>query len=336
MRVFVCEYVTGGGFAGADLPPGLRREGDMMLHALVKDLTGLPEVDVTVARDRRLPAPDGPGLVLWVNGGDDPWLRWRGALAAADALWPIAPETDGILERLTSLALDSGRTVLGCTPEAVRLTASKRRCAEHLARHGIAAARSIRLGEVLVAGLPDADAGWVVKPDDGAGAETTLLFRDDIQLRRWAATAPDIDRLVVQPYLPGQAVSLSLLCRQGEAVLLCCNLQNVMLADGQFHYRGGTVGGADDRRELYTPIANAIAAAIPGLWGYVGVDLVETADGPVVLEINPRLTTSYAGLAAALGTNPAALVLQLLTRSLPELALPRPSQLRPVEIRTDG
>lgn len=336
MRVFVCEYVTGGGFVGTHLPSGLRREGDMMLHALVKDLTGISGIEVTVARDRRLPAPDCPGPVVWVDDSDDPWLRWQVALADADALWPIAPETDGLLERLTRLAQDSRRAVLGSTPEAIRLTASKQRSTEHLARHGIAAARAMGLRDALVAGLPDAKAGWVVKPDDGAGAETTLLFRDALQLRQWAATAPDIERLVIQAYLPGQATSLSLLCRDGEAAVLCCNLQNVALAGDQFHYRGGKVGGAEDRRGLYAPIANAIAAAIPGLWGYVGVDLVETAGGPVVLEINPRLTTSYAGLAGAINANPAALVLEMLTRSPHEMALPRPSQIRPVEVRTDA
>ena len=52
--------------------------------------------------------------------------------------------------------------------------------------------------------------------------------------------------------------------------------------------------------------------AIPGLWGYVGVDLMLAKEGPVVLEINPRLTTSYCGLRRALGINTAAMVLDLL------------------------
>jgi predicted ATP-grasp superfamily ATP-dependent carboligase len=44
------------------------------------------------------------------------------------------------------------------------------------------------------------------------------------------------------------------------------------------------------------------------------VDLVATASGPVVLEINPRLTTSYCGLRPALHLNAAELVLRLLRR----------------------
>jgi predicted ATP-grasp superfamily ATP-dependent carboligase len=64
----------------------------------------------------------------------------------------------------------------------------------------------------------------------------------------------------------------------------------------------------------FAGLAGRLAATIPGLWGYVGVDLVLTREGPVILEINPRLTTSYCGLGRALGINTAAMVLSLLGR----------------------
>ena len=43
----------------------------------------------------------------------------------------------------------------------------------------------------------------------------------------------------------------------------------------------------------------------------MGIDLICTDSGPLVLEINPRLTLSYSGLHAGLMENPAALVLDL-------------------------
>jgi len=81
-----------------------------------------------------------------------------------------------------------------------------------------------------------------------------------------------------------------------------------------------------------------VAQAIPGLWGYVGIDLVDTADGPQVIEINPRLTTSYCGLASALGINPAARVLALLDHSAStDLPIRRILPFaRPVEIGLEG
>jgi predicted ATP-grasp superfamily ATP-dependent carboligase len=55
--------------------------------------------------------------------------------------------------------------------------------------------------------------------------------------------------------------------------------------------------------------------ALPGAFGYLGVDLVlgESADGAddFVIEINPRLTTSYIGLRAAVEENLAAAMLDI-------------------------
>ena len=58
MRLFVCEFVTGGGLRGEALPSDLCREGDAMLQALVKDLLDLarpprqPDVDASLHADR--------------------------------------------------------------------------------------------------------------------------------------------------------------------------------------------------------------------------------------------------------------------------------------------
>lgn len=47
-------------------------------------------------------------------------------------------------------------------------------------------------------------------------------------------------------------------------------------------------------------LASEIARVIPGLWGYVGVDLMYCDQEYRVLEINPRLATSYASLPHAI------------------------------------
>ena len=60
----------------------------------------------------------------------------------------------------------------------------------------------------------------------------------------------------------------------------------------------------------------------------MGIDLIETDSGPVVLEINPRLTTTYTGLRDAIGQNPAALILSLASGGpLPTIGTVRPQHL---------
>ena len=50
--------------------------------------------------------------------------------------------------------------------------------------------------------------------------------------------------------------------------------------------------------------------ALPGLRGFVGVDLVWHAErGPVAIEVNPRVTCAYVGLSDELDRNLAAEIL---------------------------
>jgi tyramine---L-glutamate ligase len=337
LRIFAWEYVTAGGWRDIAASRSLIAEGRMMLRALAGDLAAIPGIEVAVARDQACDLGMLPAIVETVAPGEL-WQAYVRRAARCDAVWPIAPETDGILEAATRLAADA---VLNSRSDALGLVRSKHATARHLAAHGIAAAPTVFLGE----SPPPANHGWVLKPDDGAGAAGTyrvstipptptlprkggggIHFADaDFRPAHRDRPSPlEVEgsqggRTIVQPFLPGTPLSLSLLTQNGAAWLLSCNRQHVSCSDGAFTYRGGIVGGAETRRDVLEPLAARIAEALPGLWGYVGVDLVDTADGPVVLEINPRLTTSYVGLRDSLGLNPAALVLDLRHRPLDAL-----------------
>jgi predicted ATP-grasp superfamily ATP-dependent carboligase len=336
LRVFVCEFVTGGGLSGAPLPDGLRREGDMMLRALVKDLAELPDIDIVITRDDRLSDPGLPGELRWIGAGGDPWAAWHHHVSHVDAVWPIAPETGGILERLSRLVLACGRRLIGSGPDAVRLSTSKQLTAAHLAARGVATVPTLALSASPPDLLPESAGGWIVKPDDGAGSEDTFVLPTRADLRRWLAGRRDAVRFVLQPYLEGPDVSLSMISGGGRALLLSCNLQDIRRSGDRVTYHGGTVAGAEERRPYYEPVAARIAAAMPELWGYVGVDLIDTADGPVVIDINPRLTTSYVGLRRAIATNPAALVLKLLSHGLDSLGSTSLMARQPVRVDADA
>src|SRR5690606_3678108 len=80
-------------------------------------------------------------------------------------------------------------------------------------------------------------------------------------------------------------------------------------------YKGSMVNGFSEHWDVFDRLAQKIARSLPDLAGYVGVDLMVVNDDRLrleVLEINPRLTTSYVGLRAATGTNVAGLILHLL------------------------
>jgi tyramine---L-glutamate ligase len=311
VRVFAFEFFSGGGLAEQPLPAGLAREGDLMLTTLVGELADLPGVEVIASRDPRvLPIP-GSATLLPLPAEDAISLYRRG-VATADAAWPTASESGGMLQRLVSATLDAGKILLGCSPDAVRLATSKRATTRALHQRGIRAVPTFAHGD----SLPPLTGPWVLKPDDGAGCEDTIIMPGPVDILARLAGEPG--RLVAQPWIEGQPASLSLLCAGGLSRLLACNRQEIAIRGGRISLQAIQVNALSDPDGGFAALAGRIAAAVPGLWGYVGVDLVLTPDGPVVLEINPRLTTSYCGLRPALGLNTAGLVLELArTGSLP-------------------
>ncbi|MCB4768887.1 ATP-grasp domain-containing protein [Ancylobacter sp. Lp-2] len=318
MQVLVCEFVTGGGLRGEALSPSLAAEGALMRDALVGDLEDLPGIRVITTHDDRLPPPPR-GDSRPLAAGDDAVAVWADLAVGADVVWPIAPETGGAMEAVTAKLRRHSRCVLAPDAETLRLCAGKYATAVRLAAASIAVVPSWRPVEVP----PEASGLLVVKPDDGAGSlDIRLCPRED-------AVAAGID-MVVQPYVAGAAESLTLLCQSGRAHVLSVNRQHVECADGRLGFHGVTVGirppGA-----VEAGLAQAILDALPGLHGLVGVDYLATLAGPVVVEVNPRLTTSYAGLRRALGVNVLAFVADLMRDgAVPELPrLPPPV---PVEV----
>jgi len=305
VRIFAFEFFSGGGLAGQPLPPSLAREGDLMLTTLVGELAELPGVEVIASRDPRLP-PLSECETLTPRCGEDPVGLYRRGVAAADAAWPTASEAGGMLERLARTTVDAGRILLGCRPEAVRLTARKRATVRALHERGVRAVPTFCHAEEL----PPLAGAWVVKPDDEAGCADTQVV--DGPATAFARLAADPRRLVAQPWIDGEHLSLSLLFADGACRLLSCNRQEIGVREGRVSLEAIQVNAFPDPQRHFARLAERIVGALPGLWWYVGVDLVLTREGPVVLEINPRLTTSYCALRTALGLNIAALVLGLL------------------------
>jgi predicted ATP-grasp superfamily ATP-dependent carboligase len=301
-RVFVCEYLSAGG-AARDADASLLAQGSAMRDALVADLLGVPGVSVTLAHGAGVapPAACGAAQIAVALGGEALFAFVRGAARSHDVTWVVAPESDGLLARLhDSVAASGASRWVGCDAASIAIASSKRATLEWLARYGIATPLAFTDG---------AAAHWVVKPDDGAGAAGTHCHasrdaaRADLQ-RRHAAGAS----ATLEPWVEGEALSMSLLCGGGKAELLAANRQRIALgAEGHVEFGGVEVHALrHDRPRLAAlhALAGAVARALPGLAGYVGVDLVwHAARGPVVIEINPRLTCAYVGLSAALGRN---------------------------------
>jgi predicted ATP-grasp superfamily ATP-dependent carboligase len=338
MRLFIYEWVTAGGFGTRPLSRSLRAEGWTMLAALLEDLGRLPRVRVAwltstrtghAAADRFSSPPYEPHAA---RPADEPAAFQRLA-AQADATLVIAPEFDQILAQRCEQVIAAGGRLLGSGPAAVRLAADKRRLAAHVRRAGVPTPRTWHLARAKACPLPA-----VCKPRDGAGSQGIRLIRtiQELGAVREQATADDAGQLILQPFVPGLACSVAFLLGPSRQIALAPAAQHLS-KDGRFHYRGGSLPLAGPLARRAVDLAGRAVACLPGLRGYVGVDLVlgndEGGAEDCVIEINPRLTTSYVGLRALTKDNLAGAMLRIV-QGLP---VREPSWLRrPVTFWPDG
>jgi tyramine---L-glutamate ligase len=292
-NVLVHEWVTGGGRAGSSLAASWVAEGRAMRRSIAADFAALlgNSVRVTVTLDSRLPDEPGPWHTESIAPGECA-DRLRELALAADFTVLIAPETSGILAALTRDLAQAGAWLLGSTAEAVELAADK----------GLLAAR---LDSLLIdtpptrtivpsLGLPfDTEYPAVLKPVDGAGSLDTFFVADALSLPSAALAMPVA---VLQPFVPGTPMSASFLIGPGgEAWLIGVGIQRMAVLDGRFSCLGGTVPAPCP--DAVPQLKRAVEAVV-GLCGFVGVDFIWNAAKrhAMILEINPRPTTSYVGL----------------------------------------
>lgn len=299
----------------------------MMRDALLADLLALADLQVVLTCDTRVPCQHAAVEVLWAN--DDPWQVWEAAMQEVDAVWVIAPETDGILLRLTLMAEKLGKRLLGNPSSAIQVASSKSATLRLLKDAGLTVVPTLSKAALTA----ESFIPLVTKPDDGAGADETYYFESWPSYANWIKDHPFH---TVQAYVEGEAASLSMLCLHGRAWLLSCNRQQISLkqqgAHAGFAYAGSLLNGMVAHWHAFAEMAQQVAHAMPDLAGYVGVDMIVTPTGALhVLEVNPRLTTSYVGLQAATGLNPARLILDLFYN--PDFSLP-PINRHLVEVST--
>jgi tyramine---L-glutamate ligase len=326
LKILVFEFATSGGVGGRDedhaLVADLWDEGETMRRALTADLIAAG-YDVVGLLTPDHPDPDHPApsvppdhaaatSLLPDRGGrrtpnlpndasDGPshdLQHLRSAVRAVDATILIAPESGGLLQRLAQVVREEGGKLLSPDPDFIDLTADKQRLAEYLGTAGIPVplGRSIAPGQQLRLPVPPP---WVMKPRDGAGSMgMTRLDK--------TPSEPALMELRLEAYCPGQAVSVAALTGpRGSILLEPCRQQ---LRDTlHFEYLGGSLPLPAELRERAIHLARRTLQSLPETQGYVGMDMVLGAraggEGDVLIEVNPRLTTSYAGLRQAVRGN---------------------------------
>lgn len=312
MNIFVTEYLCSGACELTEAESGLLTEGTAMLEAIIIDLLALPYIRVMTGLKQTLSlnapifkeAIRGERLQIFrVNTPEQESESFKTACQMADCAFIIAPEFEDLLSSRTQLALDSGAVVAGSDLNTIQLTADKWRFYELMQENSIPVIPT----QFLSGELPPSAVSFpcLIKHRFGAGGLGLETFDNEVAIQKhWTQLKPPERTLpertfLLQPFLTGKPLSTVALIRAGHREFFPVGEQQISWKQG-FQYQGGTIPADVNERvsQSIYDLMNRVCDLLPGLAGYVGFDILLPDDAPnepVLVEINPRLTTSYTG-----------------------------------------
>jgi predicted ATP-grasp superfamily ATP-dependent carboligase len=342
MGLFVHEFFCSGAYAGELRQSSLAREGLAMLRAVLEDFAACRGCPPITTLDHRLRAHvriKGIGdwaQIHWAESAQHERILFQKLAAESEATFVVAPESDGHLVERRKLVDRAGGRFLGHSADAIGLCADKLAFAEHL---------TLREMPTIPTKLFDPCTKkfafpypFVVKPRDGAGSQDTFLVRHENDLdsvhRAFAPTGRKREReAVVQSFVAGRSLSVAAIVDGDSGCTHVFPVGDQRLSnDGRFRYQGGAIPARPPLPTSVDAIIVRVCRSIGGLAGYIGFDLILPEDSPhvLVVEANPRLTTSYLGYRALANENLAARILQ------PARAAPIAWKANGIEFEPDG
>jgi predicted ATP-grasp superfamily ATP-dependent carboligase len=323
LKLLIFEYATAMGV----LNPTITMEGQAMLEGLINDFKDY-DMEYIISKNspdnfiKNIESKDHPQPIE-IDENLPSWLDKN--IGNYDICFPVAPEENLILYELTQIIEDSDIKNIGSSSEAV-LTCSDKFETYNLLKNDFPMINTRKvffndLGECSDV-FNSVKEMMVVKPADGvscSGIQLVKSYEDLIKAVPLLKRVTSLPYFLLQDYVHGISVSVSLLCTGNQAIPLSLNLQDIELKGSKLHYNGGKVPFEHELSGNAKLIAEAAVRSINGLLGYVGVDLLldEVKQEVYLLEINPRLTTSYIALRRLLNFNLGEAILEAVDDKLP-------------------
>lgn len=305
MKILIFEWLLGGGQwldgTTAVRESGMQAQGSQMLQALEQDFSALG-IHVIITLDSRIAyTPQPRTLAVPIAKKTSLHQELQRIAQQVDFILLVAPETNGTLIRCCQWLCEFQHKFLSPQPSVVELCSDKSRTCRFLAEHSIPTTHGIliepvgnvldRYPQVTPSLLPG-----VLKPNCGAGGEATFFVKDMAALveligeQSEKASRP----MRLEMWAEGTPTSTSLICGPAGYELLKSTRQV---------FRGWPIGTytrnladlSDDQLSRAGQLAYRVCESLPPTCGYLGIDMIlgNKPENDLVVEINPRLTSSY-------------------------------------------
>jgi len=324
-KLFVFEFISCGGFNQEDIPTSLFCEGFGMLRAIIEDFKAL-DFEIYTLLDYRLASLSQllkADIIKEVNDDNDYLKKFEDLIKNCEFCFIIAPEFSNILYNLTKIAKDNGKTILSVDLDGITLGTHKLETYDFFKASKVNTPLTFIIpwgkqyfsSDFVLEKFKELKRPLIIKPEDGVGADSIFYFDNKgniinffkAPMRKLEITG----NYILQEFIAGRDLSVSLIGTKDSTMILTINAQYIDIKN--FNSVSEYLGG-------YTPVENyqKIKEDISELLkkmdlskfsSYYGIDFIRKSDNTIsLIEINPRLTTSYIGIRNIIDINPAELI----------------------------
>ncbi|MEC8265200.1 MAG: ATP-grasp domain-containing protein [Pseudomonadota bacterium] len=240
---------------------------------------------VHLLRNRSLQTPNNRKIIKYGICEKEPLEKILDKFRFGTYVLLISPETEFKNLRLYK-SLEKKFILLNSSLKNIEIFSSKLKTNKALKKKNI---NTIEIEKEL-----KSNTQYVSKPEFGAGSTDIIIFTKNDKIKKTKKT-------IIQKYYDGKKGSFSMICDGESFQIISCNEQLLKFEDNQVYQIGLIMGGLESYRDQINELGKKICKYFPNLFGYIGVDIVQSKDDWKVIEINPRFTSSYIGLERAYG-----------------------------------
>ena len=288
-KILIYEYITGGGLLNEDLTSGLMNEAHMITSSLYDNCRKSKYFTYNYFRDYRLSSlKDKEAIVLKSNSK----IYNLDFLKKYDYILPILPEIDMSLYLYVKYLEMNGINAVISNSQTIKI------CSDKLKFHQFCQKKSLpsietyqKYNNYLHNKL------LLIKDRYGAGCS-------HIEITKNIKTSESIKAdKVIQPYIDGDDYSVSIYFTKNNFYILTINKQILEYKNNRARLSSIIVNVKHPAYLKIIRLVSRVKDSLPGLYGFAGIDIITKGSDIFIIEINPRLTTSFIGIYDTIGIN---------------------------------
>ena len=292
-KILIYEYITGGGLINEDLTSDLMFEAKLMTNSLYRDCLKSKNISFKYFQDYRLNSIQKSNSVIVRDKKQIYNVRF---LKKFDWILPILPENDSILYNYISFLEDNGCKKISSDKKTILLLSDKLRFYKFCIKNDILTIptyNSISYKKLKCTG------NYIIKDRFGAGCSYIKICNDINNIN-----PKNFTKKIIQPYFNGDDYSVSVFFTKNNFKFLTINKQYIVEKDNRFLKLEKILVNVNTiSLTKISHMLSKLKRLLPGLIGYIGIDIIIKNSNIYIVEINPRITTSFIGLYEALGIN---------------------------------